>query len=74
MECSPSPEDEGNDYSDLLSGDVEAKLNQKYVEDHVLTNTDRFLEEHITGSFRKWHLILMITSGILGLSKYNYSH
>ena len=27
----------------------------KYVEENVLTNTDRFLEEQITGSFRTWH-------------------
>ena len=30
-------------------------LDMKYVEENVLTNTDRFLEEQITGSFRTWH-------------------
>ena len=29
----------------------------KYVEENVLTNTDRFLEEQITGSFRTWHVM-----------------
>ena len=26
----------------------------KYVEENVLTNTDRFLEKQLTGSFRTW--------------------
>ena len=32
-------------------------LDMKYVEENVLTNTDRFLEEQITGSFRTWHVM-----------------
>ena len=37
-------------------------LDMKYVEENVLTNTDRFLEEHITGSFRTWHVILIAST------------
>ena len=29
-------------------------LDMKYVEENVLTNTDRFLEKQLTGSFRTW--------------------
>ena len=46
---------------------TEDVLDLRYVEENVLTNTDRFLEEQITGSFRKWHVIL-IASTILAVT------
>eukprot|EP00094_Tigriopus_californicus_P005311 TCALIF_05120-PA protein Name:"Protein of unknown function" AED:0.01 eAED:0.01 QI:33/1/1/1/1/1/3/92/153 len=39
----------------------EDALNMKYVVQNVLTNTDRFLEDHLSGSFRVWHVILIIS-------------
>ena len=44
-------------------------LDQMYVDDNVLTNTDRFLEDHITGSLRAWHLILIVAGGVMVTSK-----
>ena len=44
-------------------------LDQMYVDDNVLTNTDRILEDHITGSLRAWHLILIVAGGCMILSK-----
>ena len=40
-------------------------LDRMYVEENVLTNTDRFLEGHMTGSLRAWHLLLIVSGGVM---------
>ena len=47
-------------------------LDRMYVEENVLTNTDRFLEDHVTGSLRVWHLVLIVAGGVLVASKKLY--
>ena len=47
-------------------------LDRMYVEENVLTNTDRFLEDHVTGSLRVWHLVLIVAGGVLVASKKIY--
>ena len=42
---------EGQAEVEELTEDV---LDLRYVEENVLTNTDRFLEKQLTGSFRTW--------------------
>ena len=44
-------------------------LNMKFVVDNVLTNTDLFLENHLSGSFRTWHVILIISAAFLTASR-----
>jgi hypothetical protein len=40
-------------------------LDRMYVNENVLTNTDRFLEDQMTGSLRAWHLILIVSGGFM---------
>ncbi len=47
----------------------DASLEKEYVENTILTNTDRFLEDRITGRLKAWHLILMVSAGTLIASK-----
>ena len=43
------------------------QLDEKYVENNVLTNTDRFLEKEVfgEGTLRTWHLIIIISGAVL---------
>ena len=43
-------------------------LDAQYVVDHVLTNTDRFLEGHVSGAFRVWHVIFIVSAALLTTS------
>lgn len=40
-------------------------LNHEYVVENILTNTDLFLEDRITGRLKAWHLILIVSAGVL---------
>ena len=40
-------------------------LDKMYVDENVLTNTDRILEDHMTGSLRAWQLILIVAGGFM---------
>ena len=44
-------------------------LDKMYVDENVLTNTDRILEDHMTGSLRAWHLILIVAGGVMVAGK-----
>lgn len=44
---------------------TEDKLASDYVEENILTNTDLFLENKISGQLKTWHLIFFISSGTL---------
>jgi hypothetical protein len=48
---------------------TEEFLNLNYVTNHVLTNTDRFLENQLTGSFRTWHVIFIVSAAVLVAGK-----
>ncbi len=47
----------------------EEDLNYDYVVENVFSNTDRFLENKISGSLKTWHLILIVTTGTMIASK-----
>ena len=47
-------------------------MEAEYVAENILTNTDRFLEDKITGQFKAWHLILFVSAGTLVASKLKY--
>lgn len=40
-------------------------MDYDYLVENVLTNTDRFLENKISGQFKAWHLIFFISAGTL---------
>ena len=39
-----------------------AVLNAQYVAAHLLSDTDKFLEQEVTGSFRMWHIFFIIAA------------
>ncbi|CAB4063178.1 unnamed protein product [Lepeophtheirus salmonis] len=46
--------------SDLVKYFSEDTLNEIFVNEQILTKTDIFLEEKVTGPFRKWHIIISV--------------
>ena len=73
-----------NIHSDALSifqvnGDTKVEipnedLDRRYVEKYILTNTDRFLEDTVSGNLRTWHVILMISGAVTMLSNKHFSN
>ena len=52
------------EYGETIIEIPHEELDRIYVEKFVLTNTDRFLEEPITGTLRMWHLIVMVSGAV----------